>query len=126
MMINKRSNIRKRLCLSVDVFSAGEHLGRYRSRNINLDGAFIETRACQFRPNDVLDLDFYIDDSERDSLRLKSTVIHISDMGMGVQFIYGYLEYRRLLNAISTYAIDGQALNIPGFWYTRDQRNLTL
>ena len=126
MIVNKRKNVRKLLYLSVDVFSGGEHLGRYRSTNINLDGAFIETRACRFRPNDVLDLDFYIDDSERDSLRLKSTVIHIADMGVGVEFAYGYMEYRRLLNAISTYAIDGQALNIPGFWYTRDQRNLML
>ena len=126
MIINKRSNVRKLLYLSVDVFSAGEHFGRYHSTNINLDGAFIESYPCRFCPNDLLDLDFFIDNSERDSLRLKATVIHTCEMGMGVRFEYGYLEYRRLLNTISTYANDGQALNIPGFWYTGGHRNLTL
>lgn len=126
MIINKRSNIRKLLYLSVDVFSVGEHLGRYRSTNINLDGAFIESYPCRFGPNDMLDLNFLIGDSDLDCLRLKATVIHTADMGVGVQFDYGYAEYRRLLNAISTYANDGQALDIPGFWYRAGRRDLTL
>lgn len=126
MIINKRSNIRKLLCLSVDVFSVGEHLGRYRSTNINLDGAFIESYPCRFCPKDMLDLNFLIGDSDLDCLRLKAMVIHTADMGMGVQFDYGYAEYRRLLNAISTYTNDGQALDIPGFWYRAGRRDLTL
>jgi hypothetical protein len=126
MIINKRSNVRKLLYLDVDVFCVGEHLGRYCSTNINLDGAFIESYPCRFCPSDTLDLHFYIEDSYRDSLRLKATVIHTADLGMGVQFDYGYSEYRRLLNAISTYTNDGQALNIPGFWYVGGAKDLTL
>ena len=126
MIIDKRCSVRKLLYLNVDVFSVGEHLGRYCSTNINLDGAFIESYPARVCAGDILDLHLYIEDSNRDSLRLKATVIHKADVGMGVQFDYGYSEYRRLLNTISTYTNDGQALNIPGFWYVGSQRDLTL
>ncbi|MGB5604243.1 MAG: PilZ domain-containing protein [Gammaproteobacteria bacterium] len=117
MYANKRSNVRKALYISVDVYNLGEHLGRYRSRNINIDGAFIDSCPCQLCPDDTLDLHFYFNESEQASLHLKATVIHSADMGVGVLFDYGDLEYRRLLNAIARYTSDGQAREIPGFWY---------
>jgi len=114
---NKRSCIRKPLDLYVDVYHFDEHLGRSQTRDISLDGAFIESCSRELCPNDMLDLRIHVQDDERNPLCLKATVVRSSDKGVGVQFDYGVLEYRRLLNIISTYASDGHMLKVPGFWY---------
>jgi len=114
---NKRSCIRKSLYLYVDVYRFDEHLGRFQTRDISLDGALIESCSRELCPNDMLDLRIHVQDDERNPLSLKATVVRSSDKGVGVQFDYGVLEYRRLLNIISTYATDGHMLKVPGFWY---------
>ena len=114
---NKRSCIRKPLDLCVDIYHFDEHLGRTQTRDISLDGAFIESCSTELCPNDMLDLRIHVQDDERNPLCLKATVVRLSGKGVGVQFDYGSLEYRRLLNIISTYAADGRMLKVPGFWY---------
>jgi hypothetical protein len=114
---NKRNSIRKPLDLYVDVYRFDEHLGRTQIRDISLDGAFIESCSWKLCPNDMLELHLQMHDDERNPLRLKARVVRSSDMGLGVLFDYGVLEYRRLLNIISTYAPDGHMLKVPGFWY---------
>ena len=120
---NNRSSIRKSLGLDVDVYRFDEHLGRTRTRNISLDGAFIKSCTTELYSNDMLELQIHVHDGERTPLRLKATVVRSSDAGVGVQFDYGDMEYRRLLNIISTYAADGHMLKIPGFWYVSSAVN---
>ena len=114
---NKRSCIRKPLDLNVDVYRLDEHLGRTQTRDISLNGAFIESCSSELCPNDMLELHIHVHDDERNPLRLKAMVVRSCDKGVGVQFDYGVLEYRRLLNIISTYSTDGNKLKVPGFWY---------
>ena len=120
---NKRSSIRKPLGLDVDIFRFDEHLGRTRTRDISLDGAFIKSCTTELCSNDMLELHIHVHDDERNPLRLKATVVRSSNAGVGVKFDYGDLEYRRLLNIISTYAADGHMLKIPGFWYVSSSVN---
>jgi hypothetical protein len=120
---NKRSSIRKPLDLYVDVYRFDEYLGRTQTIDISLDGAFIESSSRALCPDDMIELHIHAHDVERSPLRLNATVVRSSDMGVGVQFNYGVLEYRRLLNIISTYAIDGHMLKIPGFWYVSSAVN---
>jgi len=120
---NKRCCIRKPLDLYVDVYRFDEHLGRSQTRDISLYGAFIESCSRDLCPNDMLELRIHVQDNERNPLCLKATVIRSSDKGVGVQFDYGILEYRRLLNIIATYAPDGQMLEVPGFWYVSSSVN---
>ncbi len=116
MNVDRRICIRKPLVLSVEVYSFDEHLGRTQTRDINLNGAFIESCSRALYPNDMLELHFHVDDSEQAPLRLKAEVIRSTREGVGVRFDYGDQEYRRLLNTISTYASDGNTLKVPGFW----------
>jgi len=120
---NKRSSIRKPLDLYVDVYHFDEHLGHTQTRDISLDGAFIESCSRELCPNDMLELHIHVHDNERTPLHLKAKVVRLSDKGVGVQFDYGDLEYRRLLNIISTYATDGHMLEVPGFWYVSSSVN---
>ena len=117
MNVDRRSCIRKPLVLSVEVYGFDEYLGRTQTRDINLNGAFIESCSRELHQNDMLELHFHVHDNERNPLRLRATVIRSTDEGAGVRFDYGVQEYRRLLNTISTYSSDGDTLKIPGFWY---------
>lgn len=123
MNVDRRKCIRKPLVLSVEVYSFDEYLGRTQTRDINLNGAFIEGCASNLNPNDLLELHLHVHDNERNPLRLRATVKRSTDEGVGVLFDYGVQEYRRLLNTISTYASDGHALKIPGFWYVNSSVN---
>ena len=70
---NKRSSIRKPLDLYVDVYHFDEHLGRSQTRDISLDGAFIESCSRELCPNDMLDLRIHVQDDERNPLCLKGS-----------------------------------------------------
>ena len=115
MNVDRRSCIRKPLVLSVEVYGFDEYLGHTQTRDINLNGAFIEGCSRELHKNDMLELHFHVHDNERNPLRLRATVVRSTDEGAGVRFDYGVQEYRRLLNTISTYSSDGDTLKIPGF-----------
>ena len=117
MNINKRSSIRKQLNLYVDIYSFDKYLGLYQTRDMNLDGAFIDKCARKLYPGDLLELHFHLQDDELNPLRLRAAVTRSSDEGVGVAFDYDVQEYRQLLNTISTYASDGHIRKVPGFWY---------
>ena len=114
---NKRSSIRKQLNLNVDIFSFDEYMGLYKTRDMSLDGAFIDRCNSRQYPGDLLELLIHVQDGERNPLRLRATVTRSSDEGIAVVFDYDLQEYRQLLNIISTFASDGHTRNIPGFWY---------
>jgi len=117
MSVNKRSSIRKQLNLYVDIYSFDKYLGLYQTRDMNLDGAFIDKCARKLYPGDLLELHFHLQDDKLNPLRLRAAVTRLSDEGVGVAFDYDVQEYRRLLNTISTYTSDGHIRKIPGFWY---------
>ena len=117
MKTDSRSSIRKPLAFSVEVYSHDEHLGRTQTRDINLDGAFLEFCTRELHPNESLELHFHVHDNEQNPLRLKATVVLSTEEGVDVLFDYGVQEYKRLLNTIATYAHDGHTRKIPGFWY---------
>ena len=123
MKDNKRSSIRKPLDLSVDVFRFDEHLGLTQTRDISLEGAFIESCSRKLYPEDILELHIHVNDGVRNPLKLTATVVRSTDEGAGVVLDYGDDDYRRLLNTLSTYASDGHTLNIPGFWYVSSSAN---
>ena len=117
MIVNKRSSIRKQLKLYVDIYTFDKYIGLYQTRDINLDGAFIDNSTRKLYPDDLLELHFHVQDGERNHLRLRATVARSSEEGVGVMFDYGVQEYRQLLDTISTYSSDGHVRMIPGFWY---------
>ena len=117
MNVNKRSSIRKRLHLYIDLYSFDKYLGLYQTHDLTLDGAFIDKYARKLHPDDSLELHFHVHDGGRTPLRVRATVARSSDEGIGVMFDYGVQEYRQLLDIISTYATDGHTRRVPGFWY---------
>ena len=123
MDVNKRSSIRKQLNFYVDIYSFDEYLGHYQTKDMNLDGAFIDNCARKLYPGDLLELYIHVQDGERNPLRLRATVTRSSDEGIAVVFDYDVQEYRQLLNLVSTYASDGNTRRIPGFWHVESSVN---
>jgi len=123
MNADNRSSIRKPLVLSVEVYSLDEHLGHTRTRDINLDGAFLESCTRQLHLNEKLEIHIRLHDNEPSPLCLKAKVIRSTEEGAAVLFDYGSREYSRLMNTISTYGNDGLALEIPGFWRMSSSAN---
>jgi len=123
MNVDKRSSIRKQLNLYVDIYSFDKYLGLHQTRDMNLDGSFIDNCTRKLYPGDFLELYFHVQDSELHPLRLKATVTRSSDEGVAVVFDYDVQEYRQLLNLVSTYASDGHTRRIPGFWYVDSSVN---
>ena len=118
MNTNRRNNLRKQLNIHVDIYSFDKYLGLYRTRDMNLDGAFIDDCTRKLYPGDLLELHFHVHDGAQAPLWLKATVARTSDQGVGIKFDYDVQEYRQLLDTISTYASDGHTRIVPGFWYT--------
>ena len=117
MKTDSRSSIRKPLVFSVEVYSHDEHLGRTQTRDINLEGAFLECCTRKLHPDESLEIHLYVRDNDQTPLRLKATVVRSTTEGADVLFDYGAEEYRRLLNTITVYTHDGHARKVPGFWY---------
>ena len=117
MVPNDRNDVRKRLSLNVDIYRFNQYLGFYQTRDVGLNGAFIEHLGSQLLPYDLLELQLHVHDGEPGPLCMSATVTRSTNEGLDILFEYGTEEYRRLLNVISAYSSEGQTLQIPGFWY---------
>lgn len=117
MSIDKRNSSRKQLDMRVDIYSFDAFLGPHRTRDISLDGAFIDNCGKILRPDDLIELRIHVHDGARNRIRLRAVVTRSTDEGAAVVFDYGLQEYRKLLDILSTYAADGHTRKIPGFWY---------
>jgi hypothetical protein len=99
--------MRKSLQLSVDIYNCGSYLGRGTTRDIHIDGAFIEGCADGILQNDILEL--YIFSSEDDQLPvfLTAMVVRNSSQGVGVLFGCGEREFRWLLSTLGKISGNG-------------------
>jgi len=78
---------RRALRLDVDLYRRDELLGRFKTRNINDGGVFIETGALGLRRNDVMKVSFVTDSTGNQQRRsLKAMVVHRSTDGTGMMF----------------------------------------
>ena len=51
--------------LLVVVYKQGRSIGRFETRDINMQGAVIEMPTTNLEPNDIMDLIFLVPDGER-------------------------------------------------------------
>jgi hypothetical protein len=80
----------------MDVYNRGEYIGRYNTRDINIDGALIEITGSELAPHDLLELKLYIQGEAAEPIHLKGIVMHSSEDGVGILFSYGEHEFRKL------------------------------
>ena len=84
--VNHRYNQRLDLQVPMDVFCNNQHLGRYQTRDINTDGAFIEVDTAKIPVNGVVEVAFAAPEVDTDVTRFKALVVRCADNGLGLWF----------------------------------------
>lgn len=72
--------------LDVELYDRGRSLGRFKARNISLEGMFVETGPVDLCTNDLVDVSLTIDHDEITSHRFKGLIVHHSENGFGLMF----------------------------------------
>jgi hypothetical protein len=70
----------------MDVFWNRRYLGRFQTRDINIDGAFIETGTTVFSPRAMVEVAIGTPGIYGDVSRTKALVIRYTDDGVGLWF----------------------------------------
>lgn len=102
LTMNHRYGSRLTVQLDVNLYRKGKHLGRYLTRDLSPDGAFLETGCLELRMGDLVDLSFTMPGQPSDGLWIKGIVIRRSNEGAGFMLsgdsrqIYSSLKYQLL------------------------------
>lgn len=75
---------RTRTGVGVEVFRGLRQLGYFKTRDISLEGMFIETGNVGLSRNDIVRLRLEMTDEE---ISARGIVVHASKEGIGIQFI---------------------------------------
>jgi hypothetical protein len=82
--MDHRYSVRLPLHLTVEVFKRERFLGRYITRNMDVEGIFIEMRTTELETNDVVKLIFVIPDRARCDCTLNAGVVRVDADGAGM------------------------------------------
>lgn len=85
--MNQRYSTRLQLRVPVEVSKRDRFLGRYFTRNMDAEGAFIETRMENLSANDVVELTFIFPGAESRDCTLMAVVARIGVEGAGVRSV---------------------------------------
>ncbi len=82
--MNHRCFVRTRLRLPVMVYKQGRFIGRFETRDVDPEGAFIEMQMTDLEPNDIVELNFLVRGGERCGCRLFAGVVRLDFDGAGL------------------------------------------
>jgi len=82
--MDHRYSVRLPLRLTVEVFKRERFLGRCITRNMDVEGIFIEMRTTDLEANDVVKLIFVAPDSEHCDYTLIAGVVRVDADGAGM------------------------------------------
>ena len=82
--MNHRSSVRIAVHLTVDVFKREQFLGRYTTRNMDVEGVFIEMRTTDLDANDLVELLFVTCDCGYCNYALTAGVARLDTDGAGM------------------------------------------
>lgn len=89
------------LTVTVDVFRQEHYLGRFRTRDIDVEGVFIEMPVYGISPNDVLELVFRLPAADRCNHALFAGVARIADDGAGLMLFDRGEVTLEILNSVA-------------------------
>jgi len=82
--MDHRYSVRLPLHLTVEVFKRERFLGRYTTRNMDVEGIFIEMRTADLEANDVVKLVFVVPDRQHCDYTLIAGVVRVDADGAGM------------------------------------------
>ena len=90
--MNHRYSVRIPLRVEVKLSRHGNDLGHYMTRNIDSDGAFVETHGLVLHPNDILKLEVRLPRETPGHVAVQALVVRNTVTGAGLLFTNGSAE----------------------------------
>jgi hypothetical protein len=84
--MNHRCSIRIPLRVEVTLSQHGSAMGRYVTRDIDSDGAFVETGGAALYPNDIVELTIAAPRANPCHVSIRAMVVRRTEMGVGLLF----------------------------------------
>jgi len=82
--MDHRNSVRLPLRVAVEVIKQRRFLGRFVTRNLDVEGAYIEMRTTAIEPNDVVELIFVVPVAELCEYPVTAGVVRLDADGAGV------------------------------------------
>jgi len=113
--MDHRYSVRLPLHLTVEVYKRERFLGRYTTRNMDVEGVFIEMRKTDLEPNEVVRLNFVAPHGERGDCTLLAGVVRLDADGAGMM-LFDYedkaldiLRAADLSNHVPSHRVQGRS-----------------
>ena len=84
--MENRYSVRKPMALDVELHRGRRSVGRFKARNISLEGMFVETGPINLYPGDLTDITLAIGREGRSEHEARAVVVHHTDEGIGLMF----------------------------------------
>ena len=104
--MNHRCSVRIPLRVEVTLFRHGNDLGHYMTRNIDGNGAFVETRGLVLHPNDILELEIRLPRENPGHVAVKAMVVRDTATGAGLLFTKCSPELARQIGTLIQELLD--------------------
>ena len=85
-----RNSTRLPVAFDVELEHKGKNVGRFKTRDLGLAGAFIETDLTNLSVNDYVTVSLLINREGFGDQTLKGLVVHHSEQGIGLMFVDHY------------------------------------
>lgn len=82
----RRIFVRMRIGLEVNIRMKDSMIGRFRTRDLDLGGLFVEAREVELYPNDVADLEFFEAGGRSGGRMFRAKVVRHASDGVGLTF----------------------------------------
>jgi len=98
VQLERRWSIRKPIVMQVVIYQKGLPVAATMSRNVGLEGMYVETSWHPFSKESLIEVEFVIaDTSARRRHRLPALVLHVAKRGFGLTFnIFDQTLFRAL------------------------------
>jgi hypothetical protein len=83
-MMDHRHSARMPVRLTVDIFTQDRFIGRFKTRNLDVDGVFVEMSTIGLRLNEILKLILFVPNSDRGSYTVDASVARVDTHGTGM------------------------------------------
>ena len=82
--MDHRYSTRLPLHLNVEVFNQEQFVGRFKTRNMDVEGVFIEMRTTYLKPSEIVKLALFVPDGGRGNYTLDACVVRVDTYGAGM------------------------------------------
>lgn len=84
--MENRFSVRKPAAVGVELYQGRSRVGRFKARNISLEGMFVETGPIDLYPSDLIDVTLTIDRERTAKHEVRAVVVHHTAEGIGLMF----------------------------------------